>query len=68
MALEHQIGPTHLRPATDLAERVLLPGDPLWRATAAPLVGVLTALATMWVLGRDQWDRRSRVLPRGPRP
>ena len=46
---------------------LLLPGDPLWRATAAPLVGVLTALATMWVLGRDQWDRRSRVLPRGPR-
>ena len=24
----HQVGPNHLRPAADLAERVLLPGDP----------------------------------------
>ena len=28
MTLEHQVRPIHLRPATDLAERVLLPGDP----------------------------------------
>lgn len=28
MALEHPVGALHLRPATDLAERVLLPGDP----------------------------------------
>lgn len=28
MPLEHHIRPNHLRPATDLAERVLLPGDP----------------------------------------
>ena len=28
MTLEHHAGPAHLRPATDLAERVLLPGDP----------------------------------------
>lgn len=31
---------------------LVLPGDPLWRATAAPLVGVLTALVSMWVFGR----------------
>ena len=28
MTLEHHAGPVHLRPATELAERVLLPGDP----------------------------------------
>jgi uridine phosphorylase len=28
LALEHRIRPIHLNPATDLAERVLLPGDP----------------------------------------
>jgi uridine phosphorylase len=28
LALDHQVRPNHLRPATDLAERVLLPGDP----------------------------------------
>jgi uridine phosphorylase len=28
VALEHRIRANHLRPATDLAERVLLPGDP----------------------------------------
>ncbi len=28
MAIQHQVRPNHLRPATDLAERVLLPGDP----------------------------------------
>ena len=28
MPLAHEPGPIHLRPATDLAERVLLPGDP----------------------------------------
>ncbi len=28
MPLEHHVRPIHLRPATDLAERVLLPGDP----------------------------------------
>jgi uridine phosphorylase len=28
LALEHQIRPIHLRPAADLAPRVLLPGDP----------------------------------------
>jgi uridine phosphorylase len=28
LALEHRIRAIHLRPATDLAERVLLPGDP----------------------------------------
>ncbi len=28
MPLEHRVSPIHLRPATDLAERVLLPGDP----------------------------------------
>jgi uridine phosphorylase len=28
MALRHKIRPNHLKPATELAERVLLPGDP----------------------------------------
>ena len=28
MALQHEIRPNHLRPAAELAERVLLPGDP----------------------------------------
>ncbi len=28
MNLEHHAGPVHLRPATELSERVLLPGDP----------------------------------------
>ena len=28
MALDHEIRPTHLQPAAELAERVLLPGDP----------------------------------------
>jgi uridine phosphorylase len=28
VTLEHHAGPVHLRPATELAERVLLPGDP----------------------------------------
>jgi DeoD family purine-nucleoside phosphorylase len=28
LALQHQIGAIHLKPATELAERVLLPGDP----------------------------------------
>ena len=28
MPLEHHVRPNHLRPATELAERVLLPGDP----------------------------------------
>ena len=28
MTPQHQIGPLHLKPQTDLAERVLLPGDP----------------------------------------
>jgi uridine phosphorylase len=28
LALQHEVSPNHLRPAADLAERVLLPGDP----------------------------------------
>ena len=28
LSLRHEIRPNHLRPATELAERVLLPGDP----------------------------------------
>ena len=28
MALQHEVRPNHLRPAAELAERVLLPGDP----------------------------------------
>ncbi|MCP3422549.1 lipopolysaccharide biosynthesis protein [Nocardioides pinisoli] len=47
---------------------LLLPGDPLWLATAAPLAGVMTALAIMWVFGRNGWRSRARVLPRVPGP
>ncbi|MDR7255333.1 O-antigen/teichoic acid export membrane protein [Nocardioides sp. BE266] len=47
---------------------LLIPVDPLWRATAAPLVGVVAALLTMWLLGRDGWRSRTRVLARAPRP
>lgn len=46
---------------------LLLPGDPLALGAAAPLVGVATALVIMWVLGRNGWGSRSRVLPRGSR-
>ena len=35
MTLQHQAGPVHLRPATDLSERVLLPGDPHRALTVA---------------------------------
>jgi uridine phosphorylase len=35
VALRHEPGPIHLRPATELAERVLLPGDPHRALTAA---------------------------------
>jgi O-antigen/teichoic acid export membrane protein len=45
---------------------LLVPGDPLWRATVAPLVGVVTALGIMWAFGRNGWRSRSRVLPRAP--
>ncbi len=47
---------------------LLVPVDPLWRATAAPLVGVVAALVTMWLLGRNGWRSRSKVLARAPRP
>jgi uridine phosphorylase len=35
VTLEHEVKPIHLRPATDLAERVLLPGDPRRALTVA---------------------------------
>ena len=28
MSLEHEVRPNHIRPTAELAERVLLPGDP----------------------------------------
>lgn len=34
---------------------LLLPVSTLWRATAAPLAAVLTALVVMWWLGRTLW-------------
>ncbi|MEO5852622.1 MAG: hypothetical protein ABIQ15_08920 [Nocardioides sp.] len=37
-----------------------LPGDALWRATLAPLVGVGTALVIMWLFGRNAWTSTSR--------
>jgi O-antigen/teichoic acid export membrane protein len=36
-----------------------LPVEPLWRAAAAPLAGVLTALIALLVLSRQIWDLRS---------
>ena len=38
---------------------LLLPVAPLWRATAAPLVAVLTAVAVLTVLSRRTWELRS---------
>jgi uridine phosphorylase len=35
VTLEHEVRPIHLRPAADLAERVLLPGDPRRALTVA---------------------------------
>lgn len=43
---------------------LFLPGDHLWRATVAPLVGVATALVVLWALSRNGWAARSRALPR----
>ena len=36
-----------------------LPVEPLWRATIAPLVGVLTALLALILLGFRAWDLRA---------
>lgn len=47
---------------------LLVPIDPLWRAAWAPLVGVAAALVAMWVLGRNGWRSRAKVLSRAPRP
>ena len=35
-----------------------LPGEPLWRATLAPLVGVLAALVSLACLSRGAWALR----------
>ncbi len=38
---------------------LLLPGDQLWRASTAPLVGVLTALLALTVLSWGAWELRT---------
>jgi purine-nucleoside phosphorylase len=35
VALEHEVGPLHIQPATEVAERALLPGDPRRALTVA---------------------------------
>ncbi len=45
---------------------LVLPGDALWRATAAPLVGVATALAWMWVFGRGHFTADAGSRPGTP--
>jgi O-antigen/teichoic acid export membrane protein len=42
------------------------PGDTLLRATAAPLFGVLTAMATMAGLGRGLWGAHNEAADAGP--
>ncbi len=43
---------------------LLLPGDQLWRASTAPLVGVLTALVALTALSRGAWELRTTVVSR----
>ena len=53
MALQHQVRPNHLRPAAELAERVLLPGDPA-RALAVAQV-LLETPPKMFNHARGLW-------------
>jgi uridine phosphorylase len=53
LALQHQVQPNHLRPAAELAERVLLPGDP-GRALAVAQV-LLEAPPKMFNHARGLW-------------
>jgi uridine phosphorylase len=53
LALQHQVRPNHLRPAAELAERVLLPGDP-GRALAVA-VALLDTPPRMFNHARGLW-------------
>jgi hypothetical protein len=43
---------------------LMLPGDALWQATTAPLVGVTAALVLLVMLSRGAWDSRRESVPR----
>jgi uridine phosphorylase len=53
MPLQHEIRPSHIRPATDLAERVLLPGDPGQALAVAQ--ALLESPPTMFNHARGLW-------------
>ena len=53
MPVQHEIRPNHLRPATDLAERVLLPGDPAQALAVAQ--ALLDAPPKMFNHARGLW-------------
>ena len=53
MPVQHEIRPNHLRPATDLAERVLLPGDPAQALALAQ--ALLDAPPKMFNHARGLW-------------
>ena len=53
MPVQHEIRPNHLRPATDLAERVLLPGDPAQALAVAQ--ALLEAPPRMFNHARGLW-------------
>jgi DeoD family purine-nucleoside phosphorylase len=52
LPLQHEIGPNHLRPAAELAERVLLPGDP---ARALAVAQALLEQPRMFNHARGLW-------------
>jgi uridine phosphorylase len=53
LPVQHEIRPNHLRPATDLAERVLLPGDPAQALAVAQ--ALLEAPPRMFNHARGLW-------------
>jgi len=53
LPVQHEIRPNHLRPATDLAERVLLPGDPAQALAVAQ--ALLDAPPKMFNHARGLW-------------
>ena len=50
-----RIAASWLAGAVAFGVTLVLPVSTLWRASAAPLAAVLTALAVMWWLGRSLW-------------
>jgi purine-nucleoside phosphorylase len=64
LPLQHEVGPNHLRPAAELAERVLLPGDP-GRALAVAQA-LLEQPAQMFNHARGLWGYTGTAPDGGP--